>query len=243
VASQLFPLLFSPFQLRGLTLRNRIVLLPMGTRLVRDGRPTEEAVAFYEARAAGGVGLVMTGGTDAHETTVYRGRRAIEAYDEGTIPALTKLVEAVHRHGARIIGQLAHLGREYNRDMDESEWPAMGPSPVPGASAIVPKEMSLADIASVVEGYAQSAGNFRQAGYDGVEVQANHGYLAAQFLSTRTNKRTDHYGGTQENRARFLLGLIEAVRDRIGDESPVGVRLSSDEEVDEGMASDWPETT
>jgi 2,4-dienoyl-CoA reductase (NADPH2) len=235
-----FPHLFSPLTLRNVTLRNRVVLLPMGTRLVRDGLPTDDAVAFYEARAAGGVGLVMTGGTDAHETTVYRGRRAIEAYDEEAIPALSRLTEAVHRHGAHIFGQLAHLGREYNRDMEESEWPAMGPSAVPGVSAIVPRAMTEADIDQIVEGYARSAGNFGRAGYDGIEIQANHGYLAAQFLSERTNRRDDGYGGSLEGRFRFLGRLIDAVRERIGEEPPIGVRLSADEEVAGGLGV--PET-
>ena len=231
-----FPLLFTPLQLRSVELRNRIVLLPMGTRLVHEGRPTADAVAFYEARAAGGIGLVMTGGTDAHETTVYQGRRAVEAYDEAAIPALKRLVDAVHRHGVPIFGQLAHLGREYNRNMDESEWVAMAPSAVPGTSAVVPHVMSRRDIESIVEGYGRSAANFRRAGYDGIEVQANHGYLAAQFLSERANKRADEYGGPIGNRVRFLLELIASVREQVGTQPPVGVRISSDEEVDEGMS-------
>ena len=197
--------------------------------------PTDEAVAFYEARAAGGVGLIVTGGTDAHASTAYRGRRAIEAFESASIPALEKVAQAIHRHGAKIFGQIAHLGREYNRELDDAEWPAFGPSSVAGATSLAPHEMSVSEIVDFTAGYARSAHHLVTAGYDGVEIQANHGYLAAQFLSPRANRRLDQYGGSPENRLRFLVDVISAVRRRIGDTPTVGVRLSADEEIEGGL--------
>lgn len=211
-------------------------MLPMGTRLVRNGKPTDEGIAWHEARAAGGVGLIITGGTFVHPGNVPVSRQSIEAYDPDAVPALARLVTRVHEHGTKIFGQLAHSGRELgNTGGEQRDGPLWGPSPLPAADASIPHEMTVQEIASVVEGYAASATNLRRAGYDGVEIHANSGYLLAQFLATRANKRLDQYGGSLPNRMRFLFEIIVAVRQAIGDDPPLGVRLTADEEIEEGM--------
>lgn len=229
-----YPHLFSPFQLGSVTLRNRVVALAHGTALVQEGIPAREEIPFWEARARGGVGLIITGGTIVHHSSGLRRRMLTEAYNEAVVEPLRQRVEAVHRHGAKIFGQILHLGRE--KVYGEAEYPAAGPSPLRSPrDPYPPVELGHAEIREILDGFARSAANLQRAGYDGIELHAAHGYLIAQFLSPATNRRTDAYGGTLENRMRFLLEVIGAVVDRCGPDFPLGVRLSVDEELPNGL--------
>ncbi|HVX22767.1 MAG TPA: FAD-dependent oxidoreductase [Acidimicrobiales bacterium] len=232
-ATARFPHLFSPFSLRGVTLQNRVVMLPMGVGLGSpDGAPSEDEIAFYERRAAAGVGLVVTGGTVVHETSSLRSQTVLEAFRRENIPGFAKLVGDVHRHGVPVFGQLMHRGSE---SLGGSVFPTWAPSPVPNAGGEVPHEMTVGEIDEIVEAYGRSAANLREAGYDGIEVHGAHGFLVAQFLSPRTNLRTDDYGGPLENRLRFALRVVDAVRQAIGDDLVVGFRLSAEEDVEDGL--------
>jgi 2,4-dienoyl-CoA reductase (NADPH2) len=232
-----YPHLFEPGRIAGLTIKNRIVQTPMGTALMDMGRVTEREVAFQEERARNGVGLIVIGAAMVHPTSRFPARILVEAYDEGGIDALRLRCEAVQRHGARIFGQLAHLGRE--SPGGQTDYVPMGPSPLahdrdPG----IPHEMSRADIRMIVEAFGRSAANFQAAGFDGIEIHAAHGYLVAQFLSEESNRRADAYGGPLEGRMRLLVEIIEEIRARCGGDYPLGVRLTGDDYTRGGLTLD-----
>ncbi len=233
-----YPHLFAPGTIGGVSIKNRVVQPPMGTGLILDGRVTEREVAFQEERARGGAGLIITGAAAVHPTSLFPFRVILEAYDEAVVESVRRRVEAVQRHGARIFGQLVHLGRESPGGLTETI--PLAPSPIasprdPG----IPHEMSVADIRMIVDAFGTSARNFKAGGYDGVEIHAGHGYLAAQFLSPASNQRRDAYrGDTIEGRTRFLRELVEEIRERCGGDYPLGMRLSADEETPDGLTID-----
>lgn len=228
-----FPLLFSPFTIRHVTLANRVVLLPMGLRFTTDGTVEDRAIAFYEARARAGVGLVITGGTVVHPTSVMRQRVLLEGFRRDNIPGFAALAHAVHSHGSKLFGQLFHVGREVAGD---SEWPLWAPSAVASPNSTkTPHAMTTGEMADVMEGFAHSASNLMEGGYDGIELHAAHGYLLGEFLSPHANRRDDGYGGDVETRVRFPLEVAGAVRDHCGADTLVGIRISANEELEGGL--------
>jgi 2,4-dienoyl-CoA reductase-like NADH-dependent reductase (Old Yellow Enzyme family) len=237
-ANGAYPHLLAPGTIAGVEIRNRIVQSPMGTGLVDMGRVSERDVAFQEERARAGVGLIVTGAAVVHETSRFPVRIITEAWDEDGVEALRRRVDAVKQHGARIFGQLIHLGRESPGGQTESV--PMGPSSIPTPrDPSPPHEMSPAEVRMIVDGFGRSAANFQAAGYDGVEIHAAHGYLVAQFLSPASNRRTDAYrGDSLEGRLRLLVEIVEELRTRCGVGYPVGVRLSADEHAPGGLTLD-----
>jgi 2,4-dienoyl-CoA reductase-like NADH-dependent reductase (Old Yellow Enzyme family) len=233
-----FPHLFRQGEIAGLAIKNRIVQPPMGTGMIEGGRVTEREVTFLEERARGGAGLVITGAAAVHPTTLFPVRIMVEAYDDDAVDSIRRRVEAVQRHGARIFGQIAHLGRESPGGITEAV--PLAPSAVPSPrDPGIPHEMTAADIRMIVEAFGKSAENFKAAGYDGVEIHAAHGYLVAQFLSRASNLRTDAYrGDTLEGRLRLLVDLVEEIRTRCGEAYPLGVRFSAEEETPDGLTTD-----
>lgn len=232
-----FPHLFSPFEVGGITLKNRLVALPAGTSMAERGVPTHGDTEHFERLAAGGVGLIVGGATVVHRTTTLRSRKLVEAYGEEFVPATAAKVAVIHRHGARFVGQLCHLGREFIGG--ESDAPPSAPSPIKTVrDAYPPHELSVAEIEDIIEGWRVSTQNLVGAGADGVEVHAAHGYLPAQFMSPLTNQRTDDFGGSFENRMRFTRLVIEAMRSVMPVGFVLGVRLSGEEEIVGGMGID-----
>jgi 2,4-dienoyl-CoA reductase-like NADH-dependent reductase (Old Yellow Enzyme family) len=232
-----YPSLFAPGMIAGVELKNRIVQTPMGTGLIDMGKVTTREVAFQEERARGGVGLIITGAAVVHPTSRFPARIITEAWDPDGIPALRLRTDSVHRHGARIFGQLIHLGRE--SPGGQTDFVPMGPSPIPHErDPGVPHEMSVADIRVIVDGFGTSAANFKSGGYDGVEIHGAHGYLVSQFLSQESNRRSDAYGGSLERRLRILVEIVEEIRARCGDHYPLGVRLSGDDYLPGGLTID-----
>jgi 2,4-dienoyl-CoA reductase (NADPH2) len=233
-----YPRLFEPGLIGGLQLRNRIVQSPMGTGMAEDGRVGARDLAIQEERAAGGVGLIVFGGTAVHPTSRFPARILIEAWDEAIVDSLRGRAEAVHRHGTAMIGQLIHLGRE--APGGQTETVPLAPSAIPSPrSPSVPREMTDADIREIVEAFGRSAVNYAAAGIDGAEVHAAHGYLIAQFLSPAANQRRDAYrGDTPEGRTRFLVEIVAQVRARCGPDFVLGVRLSADEHTPGGLTLD-----
>lgn len=228
-----FPRLFSAFRKGRLDLNGRLVMLPHGNAMVREGVPTELDLAYYRARADG-LGMVITGATVGPRKAAFRLRNLVEAFNPETIPALRRRADVVHELGAKIVGQLCHLGRETTGN--EGEYPPMGASarrsprdPYP------PHVMDEDDIEDAIEGFVEASLNMQAAGYDGVEMHAAHGYLFAQFLSAATNNRTDRWGGTPENRMRLLCDTVARIRAACSDDFIVGVRLSADEETADGL--------
>ncbi|MBM7518483.1 oxidoreductase [Nocardioides nitrophenolicus] len=229
-----FPHAFSPFTVGPMTLRNRLVALPAGTSLVERGVPTHGDVEHFERLAAGGVGLVVGGAIVVHPTTTLRSRKLVEAYVDEVVPALREKADVIHRHGAKFVGQLVHLGREFIGG--ESDAPPMAPSAIKTPrDAYPPHELSVREIDDIVEGWRVSTENLVKAGLDGVEIHAAHGYLVAQFFSPLTNRRTDAFGGSFDRRMRFAHLVIEAMRSVMPDDFALGVRLSGEEEIPGGM--------
>lgn len=226
--------LFSPFQVGKMALKNRIVVLPYGTSMVHDGAPTAADLAHFDVIAGSGAALIITGATVVHPSSAMKVRKLVEVYDEAVLDSLRRRSDIIHAHGARLFGQILHLGREWI-GMDADFAPA-GPSAIRSPrDPFPPHELDAEEIATIVHAFGHSARNLQRTGYDGVEIHAAHGYLAAQFLSPATNRRTDAYGGTPERRLRFLLEIIDSIRDHCGREFGLSVRLSADEEIVDGL--------
>lgn len=232
--SETFPLLLSPFRLGTHQLQNRVVMLPHGTSMVRDGAITDEDIAYYRKRAESRPGMMITGAAVTHPSSARRLRTLVETYGEHALPGLEKRAAMIRGFGVLAIGQLVHLGREtigYETDI-----PPMAPSVMRSPrDPYPPHVMNESEIAEQIEGFALSAHNLLRTGHDGVELHAAHGYLLAQFLSPATNHRDDVWGGDEERRFRFLREVIEAIRARCGSPFLLGVRLSADEETGEGL--------
>ena len=228
-----YPHLFSPYRKGRLDLSGRLVMLPHGTAMVQGGIPTDDDVAYYAARAKG-LGLVITGATAATPDAAYRARILTEGWNPDARAVMQRRCDVVHAAGARIVGQLCHLGRE-STGM-ESEYAPKGPSPIRSPrDPWPPQEMDEAQILAFIDGFADAALNLQASGYDGVELHAAHGYLFAQFMSAATNRRADHWGGSLENRTRLVTETVARVRAVCRPDFIIGVRLSADEETADGL--------
>ena len=225
--------LFEEGAIGKLRLKNRIVMAAMGTGYCHpEGYSTPEYVAFMRERAKGGTGLLTTGVTRIlSEIGMRPGSMGI--YDDKLIPALRELVDAVHEHDARLFMQLHHSG---TRTSEETK--AITPS-APSAvlhfrTGVVPRALTIGEIEGLVDAYGQAARRAQDAGFDGVEVHGGHGYLICQFLSPRANRRTDRYGGSVLNRARFPIEIIQEIRRITGPDFPIIFRFSATEYVEGG---------
>ncbi len=234
-----FERLFSPFSIRGIEFRNRIFSSGHQTLLAEGALPTEAMVAYHEARARGGAGLIVTEATAVHETAYFNAALPT-GYLDACIPGFRNIARAVHKHDCRIIGQLFHPGSEVSGIQEDGSRPvAWGPSTRHQERYLVNvRPMPRALIEEVIEGYAATAARLIEAEFDGVEVLASHGYLPAQFLNPRTNQRDDSYGGPLENRLRFLTEIHDAVRRKVGEDKIVGLRVSADEKTHSGLAEE-----
>ena len=201
--------------------------------MVMDGNITEEDIEYYDVRSEN-VGLVITGGTIVHPSTGLRHRVLLEGWRESNQEMMKRRCDAVHARGARIIGQILHLGRELIGG--ESDYAPSAPSAIRSPrDPYPPHELDEMQIAAIIGAFTDTAANLLAAGYDGIELHAAHGYLLAQFLSPATNARTDRWGGSIENRFRFVREVVESMRARCGTEFALGVRLSGDEEIAGGL--------
>jgi 2,4-dienoyl-CoA reductase-like NADH-dependent reductase (Old Yellow Enzyme family)/thioredoxin reductase len=228
--------LFSPLALGPVTIPNRVVSTSHQTSLVHDHLPTDDLIAYHQARAAGGAGLIVIEATACHPTGLLTAH-TIGGYLPQIVPVFARLAEAVHEHGTRLFCQLFHGGREIIAVGPRP--PAVAPSAVPSwRFKTEPRALTTTEIREMVDGYRQAARHAAEGGLDGVEVCAGFGYLPTQFLSRRANRRTDAYGGSFENRLRFLRELLEAMREGIGDQGAVGCRLTQEHGSPEGVEDD-----
>ena len=231
-----FPRLFSPLTLRGVTIKNRIFSTGHDTNLAAGGLINERLIAYQRARAVGGAGLVVLQVSGVHETARYTSHLLMATSDD-SIPGYRGVAEAVHAHGCKIFGQLFHPGREIMESQDGSLPVAYAPSVAPNERFhVMPAPLTPAMIDEIVAGYGAAARRMASAGLDGAEIVASHGYLPAQFLNPRINRREDEYGGSFENRLRFLRRVIEAVRDAVGEDRVVGMRISGAELDHDGLS-------
>src|SRR5204862_1817909 len=222
-----YPHLFSPLQIGNVTVRNRIMQTAHVKLFAYNAVDSQRNVAYQAARAKGGAGLLITGNRVVHPTSTTGFPRVAWAYLSEALDADRKLTGAVHEHGAAIFAQLNHFGLNATSDSADDYRVLSGPSDVKSpAYGETPKAMEIEDIREVTEWWARSAELTREGGFDGTEVHISHSYLLHQFLSPLYNKRTDEYGGSFENRLRFSREVIEAVRERVGDDWVVGVRIS-----------------
>ncbi|MGI6666543.1 MAG: FAD-dependent oxidoreductase [Bacillota bacterium] len=232
-----FETVFSPIKLGKMTLKNRLVMSAMsGHMSPATGHCTKREVEFYRVRAAGGVGLVIVGAAYVREDGGF-GHGQLGIYSDEMIPGLSQLAEAIKAGGARASIQLHHAGRQTGRDA--TGLPCVAPSGVPWPpDAEVPQELTLEGIADLVECYGQAARRAMKAGFEAVEIHSAHGYLPAQFLSRHANRRQDRYGGSFENRTRFMREVYARVRSEVGPDVPITVRVSGDEFIPMGITLD-----
>ncbi|MBM3134873.1 MAG: FAD-dependent oxidoreductase [Chloroflexi bacterium] len=221
--------LFEPLTIRGLTLKNRLVMPPMGTRFpTYAGAVTPRLIAYYVARAQGGVGLIIVQFASVSPegcSSLY----PLAIWDDAFVPGLRDLVRAVHAAGTPIAIQLAHAGG--NTSYAFTRRPLAAPSAVPVVGRETPRELAREQIADLVEAFGQAARRAVEAGFDAVELHMAHGYLINQFLSPLFNRRSDEYGGDLPRRARFPLEVLRRVRQITDHRVPVFCRLSADDGV------------
>jgi len=231
------PHLFSPFTLRSISLRNRIVMAPMCMYVAsEDGIITDWQLAHYVCRATGGVGLIITEAT-AVEARGRNSRRDLGLWDDAQVEPLARVVRLCQARGAAMCCQLAHSGRKaWGLHKGAGPTSPVAPSPIPyGEDWVVPHELTAKEVDDLIEAYRSAARRALAAGFDMIEFHAAHGFLLHEFLSPVTNQRTDEYGGPLENRARLLLRIVEAVRSVWPQERLLLVKLSSMDWEDGGL--------
>ncbi|MBU3948703.1 MAG: FAD-dependent oxidoreductase [Proteobacteria bacterium] len=234
--SDQFQYLFTPFKIGPVTIKNRIFFPAHGTKYTDESHMmTQRYVEYQRARAKGGVGLIVAGSMNImfNSRNIYG---IMEMYDERIVERLKTLVEAVHAEGAKLFVQLMHAGR--TADTELTQMPLWSASPTPAGGRAVPKEMEIEDIKEVIAAYAKTAQFAKDAGLDGLEIHSATGYLPEQFMSPYTNKRTDEYGGSLENRVRFPLEVMAAIREQVGYDMALGIRMPGDEFVPGGLNID-----
>ena len=235
-----YPHLFSEWKIRNTTIKNRVVFPPTCPTWVSDpwsGVFTDMATNYYEERAKGGLGLIIIGGTHVHPSSLSAPLLMPQLYDDRQIEPLSKIADAVHRHGCKLAIQLWHSGvrgfptyKQAPGFDPDATWYSVSPSQVPlgefpGAST--PKELNDEEIEELIAAYGSAAARALAAGLDGVELHLSHGYLPWQFLSPLYNKRTDKWGGSYENRMRFPVEVLKRMRKAVGEEPFVGYRINS----------------
>ena len=223
--------LFSPIRIGSLDLPGRLVKsATTETRSTDDGFVTDELIEYYEQIARGGTPLLITGNAyfDPYSKAAPR---QIGADHDNKIPGLRRLTDAVHRHGSKIFFQIYHVGRQaVPRFAGRKE--ALSASPVLEPSlGVRPREITEGEIRAVVRGLADAAGRGQEAGFDGVQIHAAHGYLISAFLTPHTNRRTDAYGGSFENRMRLPLEVYRAIRERVGRDYPVILKINGSDDL------------
>ncbi len=230
--------LLSPLKIRNLSIRNRVFSAGHTPSYAVQGEPGERYVAYHREKARGGVGLTIFGGSSnvARDSGSLFG--AIDASNDSIVPCFKKLADAVHEFDCAIFCQITHMGRHCR--WDHGDWmPILGPSAIRdiGGGRSLPREMNAADIRRVLGDYAAAAKRCEAGGLDGIEVISSM-HLPGQFLSQLANRRSDGYGGRLENRARFLLEVIEACREATGDGFIIGVRFTADEGNEQGIGAE-----
>lgn len=232
-----FRYLFTPLRLGSITVSNRIVFSAHLTNYAtQGGRPSAQHVAYYEARAAGGVGLIITEEHSVHPTD-WPYEKMIHAFHPDVIDGYRRITEAVHANGTPILAQINHNGGQASSMY--TRLPLWAPSAVPDPLfREMPKAVEQHEIDEIVESYATVAARCIDGGFDGVELQCSHSSIVRGFLSPATNRRTDRYGGNLDSRARILHEIVAAVRHRLGPEPVLGVRLCGDELIDGGTTID-----
>ena len=227
--------LFKPLTVKGMTLKNRIVMPPMGTNYGGEfGDFTDEHIKYYEQRAKGGTGLIIVENACVDFPLGSNGTTQIRLDHDRYIPALYKLTETLHRYGACASIQINHSGASAVPGRIEGLTPVSASNIPSKTGGAIPRPLTKDEILAIVEKYAQAARRAQIAGFDAVEIHGGHSYLLCQFLSPLYNDRTDEFGGSVENRTRFARLVLERVRQEVGPFFPIMFRISADELVEGG---------
>jgi 2,4-dienoyl-CoA reductase-like NADH-dependent reductase (Old Yellow Enzyme family)/thioredoxin reductase len=223
--------LFSSIQIGTMTAKNRLLMPAMSINFGVDefGHVTDQLTEYFVVRARGGTGLLLVGGGAVHPTGLELPKLPT-LWDDRCIPALTRMTEAVRPFGAKFGMQLMHGGRQSYHDQK------VAPSPIPAPAVVkgIPKELSRDEIGNLVKSFGDAARRCQQAGFDFIEIHAAHGYLINQFMSPNANRRSDVYGGTFENRIRFLLELFRDIKHKTGGGFPIGLRINGQDYIQDG---------
>ena len=234
-----FENLLRPGYINRMYMRNRLIVGPMEKSLANlDGSLNERYIAYARRRAIGGAALIQLEST--YVSPEGRGNPyQVGCHDDHVLPALSRMADELHRYGAKLAMELHHGGRQASAVAHHRR--PIAPSSIPSTfmdPGSVPREMTGADIRRVIDDFAAAARRCVQAGVDMVHLHGAHGYLLGQFLSPQSNRRTDRYGGSLRNRARFPLEVLEAVREVVGADYPIGYRISASEYVDGGLEAE-----
>ncbi len=228
--------LFTPIRIGQTVIPNRIVFSAHLTNLAEDNLPGPRLTAYYAERARGGCGLIITEEQSVHPSD-WAYQPLIHGFDPRVIPGYRRMTRAVHDYGTRMFAQINHNGMQASSIY--ARRPVLGPSPLPDPiHREMCKEIEPEEIAEIVRGYALVARHVREGGFDGAELQSSHSSLMRQFFSPYYNRRSDAYGGSLENRMRFALEVIAAVRAEIGRDFTLGIRLCGDELIPAGLTFD-----
>jgi 2,4-dienoyl-CoA reductase-like NADH-dependent reductase (Old Yellow Enzyme family)/thioredoxin reductase len=218
--------IFEPVRIGAMEIKNRIVLPPMGTGYSEERKIGSRIIDYYEARARGGTGLIITEGIAPGVKS--QGPRQLSLGDDQDLSGWRKLVDAVHRHGAKIAVQLHHAGYEHR----DGAFVQVAPSAIKvpgrmiGVMGQLPHELTVDEIGEIVRWHADATRRAKEVGIDAVEIHSAHQYLIASFLSSASNKRQDKYGGTLENKSRLLIEIIKAMKAAVGPDYPIWPRIN-----------------
>ncbi|EJM61908.1 NADH:flavin oxidoreductase [Pseudomonas sp. GM50] len=230
--------LFQPGRIGNMQLRNRFVQAPIFTQFASTfGEVDDKLIEYHRARARGGVGLIITENTSIDWEVGRTVGHPIRIDHDRFIGGLSNLVDAVHGEGAKIAVQLHHTGRQNSQGNTERNEPPLAPTAgITSAFGTPPRAIEEHEIPGLIDKYVQGARRAVAAGFDAIELHGAHGYLLGQFLSPYTNKRTDRWGGSLENRARFALEVVRGIREQVGSEFPLMYRLSVTEPYEGGLS-------
>lgn len=230
--------IFEPLTIRNMTLKNRIMMTPMGTNYgEQSGEMSFLHINYYEQRAKGGTGLIMVENASVDSPEGSNGTTQLRIDHDNYIPRLFKLTETVHKHGTRIGIQLNHAGASSQSARTNIQ--PVSASNIPSKDGgEIPRPLEKEEIMRIVKKFGEAAKRAQIAGFDTVEIHAGHSYLLSQFLSPLMNKRTDEFGQTPENRARFARLVVEEVRRQVGPFFPIFLRISADEFLEGGNTLD-----
>ncbi len=224
--------LLTPFQIKGVELKNRVVFLPHEMYFGSEYHlPTKKQRYYYEERAKGGVGLIVVPSLGVHPTGFYSCQVAAK---KESIPGLKEITDVVHSYGTKIFAQLSHYGNQTKSvETLRATW---APSAIPDMTVReIPKEMTIDEIHTLVKAFGEAAKLLLEANFDGFEIKVAHDGILRQFLSPATNVRNDEYGGTLQKRARIVIEVLQEIRKNIGDK-PLGIRLCIDEFIPKGYS-------
>lgn len=225
--------LLNPIQIGSLHLTNRLVMPPMATGKCPDGNVTEDILDYYKEKSQGGYIslIVIEHSYVSPEGKAHKNQLSIS--DSCNIDKLKALSDTIHKNGSKAVMQINHAGIQTSEEV--TGYPSVGPSAVPNSKGIVAQELSVDEIKEIVKSFGKAAARVKDAGFDGVEIHAAHGYLLHQFYTPLTNKRTDAYGGDVKNRIKIHLEVIEEVKKSVGDDFPILLRLGASDYTEGGV--------